>query len=91
MQPGLLYQVYEYLARLGLALRADGTGEPDSNFLQIVKCIGGDELDGKLKEWMKRKSNRYTSHEIQIMQNCRLWQCKYCSISPQISSQPSSQ
>ena len=54
-----------FLARQGLALRGDGSGEPDSNFLQLLKLSADYEQDGKLNEWMKRKSSRYTSHEIQ--------------------------
>ena len=54
-----------FLARQGLALRGDGIGEPDSNFLQLLKLTADYEQDGKLSEWMKRKSSRYTSHEIQ--------------------------
>ena len=46
-------------------MRGDGAGEPDSNFLQLVRLRSEDEEDGKLADWMKRKSSKYTSHEIQ--------------------------
>ena len=54
-----------FLARQGLAMRGDGAGEPDSNFLQLVQLRSEDGEDGKLADWMKRKSSKYTSHEIQ--------------------------
>ena len=52
-------------ARQGLASRGDGAGEPDSNFIQLLHVRPEDEIDGKLAEWMKRKSSKYTSHDIQ--------------------------
>lgn len=51
-----------FLARQGLALRGDGD-ESDSNFVQILKLRGED--DSKLLDWMKRKTNKYTSAEMQ--------------------------
>ncbi len=51
-----------YLARQGLPLRGDGS-EEDGNFLQLLQLKGED--DAGLLEWMKRKVNRYTSHDIQ--------------------------
>ena len=54
-----------FLARQGLALRGDGIGEPDSSFLQVVQLKAWDEPDSKLADWLKRRSNKYTSHEIQ--------------------------
>lgn len=51
-----------YLARQGLPLRGDGS-EEDGNFLQLLQLKGED--DAKLLEWMKRRVNRYTSHDIQ--------------------------
>lgn len=54
-----------FLARQGLALRGDGAGEPDSNFIQLLQLRAQDEDDSKLAGWMKRKSSKYTSHDIQ--------------------------
>ena len=51
-----------FLARQGLCYHA---GEPDSNFIQLLQLRAQDESDGKLVEWMKRKSSKYTSHDIQ--------------------------
>ena len=51
-----------YLARQGLALRGDGD-EDDGNLLQLLKLKGED--DPAMLEWLKRKVNKYTSHEIQ--------------------------
>ena len=54
-----------FLARQGLALRGDGAGEPDSNFIQLLQLRAQDEDDSKLAGWMKCKSSNYTSHDIQ--------------------------
>ena len=54
-----------FLVRQGLALRGDGAGEPDSNFIQLLQLRAQDESNGKLVGWMKRKSNKYISHDIQ--------------------------
>lgn len=51
-----------YLAQQGLALRGDGD-EEDGNFLQLLKLKGED--DPGMLEWLKRKANKYTLHEIQ--------------------------
>ena len=51
-----------YLSRQGMALRGDGNDE-DSNFVQLLRLKGEDDPD--LLEWLKRKTNKYTSHEIQ--------------------------
>ena len=54
-----------FLAREGLALRYDGAGEPDSNFIQLLQLRPQDEGNGKLVGWMKYKSSKYTIHDIQ--------------------------
>jgi hypothetical protein len=51
----------KFLARQALALRGDGD-ETDSNFLQLLRFLGDDAL---VLDWLKRKQNKYTSHEIQ--------------------------
>ena len=51
-----------YLARQGLALRGDGD-EHDGNFLQLLKLKGED--DPAMIDWLKRKANKYTSHQSQ--------------------------
>lgn len=51
-----------FLARQGLPLRGDGN-ENDSNFIQLMKIRGED--DTKLLEWMKKKTNKYTSADMQ--------------------------
>ena len=56
-----------FLAHQRFAKRGDGISEPDSNFSQIVKLRAEDKPDGKLTEWMKRKSSKYTSHMIQVI------------------------
>ena len=52
----------QYLARQGLALRGDGD-EKDRNFMQLLKLKGED--DEAVINWLQRKVNKYTSHEIQ--------------------------
>ena len=51
-----------FLARQGMALRGDGDGS-NSSFVQIMKLRGED--DSKLVRWMKKKTNKYTSAEMQ--------------------------
>ena len=46
-------------------MRGDGAGEPDRNFIQLLQLRAQDEGNGKLVRWMKRKSSKYTSHDIQ--------------------------
>ena len=49
-----------YLGRQGLALRGDGN-ESDGNLIQLLKLEG----DQFTLDWLQRKCNKYTSHEIQ--------------------------
>ena len=51
-----------FLARQGMALRGDGN-ESNSNFVQMMKLHGED--DSKLVKWMKKKTNKTTSAEMQ--------------------------
>jgi len=51
-----------YLARQGLPLRGDGD-EQDGNFLQLLKLKGED--DPMMVDWLKRKANKYVSHQNQ--------------------------
>ena len=50
-----------YLARQGIALR--GHNDEDSNFIQLLNLLAED--DDNLKEWLLRKSKKYTSPIIQ--------------------------
>ena len=50
----------KFLGRQGLALRGDGD-ESDGNFLQLLKL----QADEATMDWLQRKCNKYTSHEIQ--------------------------
>ena len=43
-------------------IRGDGD-ESDSNFMQLFKLRGED--DPRVCEWMKKRTNKYTSHEVQ--------------------------
>jgi len=51
-----------FLACQGLPLRGDGN-EAESNFLQLFRLRGED--DPKVLDWLKKKTNKYTSPEIQ--------------------------
>lgn len=51
-----------FLARQGLAFRGDGD-ESDSNFIRLLKLRGLD--DPRIETWLSKKTNKYTSHEIQ--------------------------
>ena len=58
---GILSNV-RFLARQGLPLRGDGN-ECDSNFIQLLKLHGED--DSRVLGWIGRKSDKYTSSDIQ--------------------------
>ena len=49
--------IIRYLARQGIALR--GHNEENSNFIQLLNLRAED--DDNLKEWLLRKSKKYTS------------------------------
>ena len=51
-----------FLARQALPLRGDGN-ETDSNFMQLLTLCGED--DHRIKEWMTKKTDQYTSGEMQ--------------------------
>ena len=51
-----------FLARQGLPLRGDGD-ESDSNFTQLLKLRGED--DPRVFDWIKKKTDTYTSGEMQ--------------------------
>lgn len=50
-----------YLARQGLALRGD---DDSDNFTQMLKLCSED--NPVLLEWLNKKTNKYTAHDIQI-------------------------
>ncbi len=52
----------KFLARQGLPFRGHGNDE-DGNLIQLLKHHG--EEDGQLLDWLQKKSNKYTSHDIQ--------------------------
>ena len=51
-----------FLGRQGLALRGDGK-EDNGNFMQLLKVKAED--DPRLLDWLEKKLNKYTSHDIQ--------------------------
>ena len=50
----------QFLARQDLPLRGHGD-DSDGNLLQLLKYEGGEEI----KYWLQRKTNKYTSHDVQ--------------------------
>ena len=61
----MLVKIFEnirFLARQGLPLRGNDR-DVDSNFIQLLHLHGVDCPE--VKPWMKKKTNKYTSHDIQ--------------------------
>ena len=52
----------KFLARQGLPIRGDGD-ESNSNYMQLLKLRGED--DARIFEWLKKKTDKYTSVDIQ--------------------------
>ena len=59
-----IIETIQFLGRQGLALRGD-EGDENSNFMQLLKLRSKDFL--KLKEWLEKKTEKYTSHDIQTV------------------------
>ena len=55
-------QNIRFLARQGLPLRGDAD-DADSNFIQLLRLQSINYPE--MKTWMERKTDNYTSHEIQ--------------------------
>ena len=51
-----------FMARQSLPLRGDGEGD-NSNYNQLLRLRGTD--DARVLDWIKRKSDKYTSPEVQ--------------------------
>ena len=58
-----LLSCLRYLCRQGLPLRGHSNQEEDSNYIQLIRLIG--ESDQKLNVWLKKRTEKYTSGEIQ--------------------------
>ena len=52
----------QFLARQGLAFQ--GNDYKESNFLQLMKLRGKDD-DSNIELWIQKKTDKYTSHDIQ--------------------------
>ena len=63
----------QFLGRQGIALRGDGN-ESDSNFVQLLKLCGNDDL--RIETWLLRKTDKYFSQDIQKNYS-KLWLCPY--------------
>lgn len=57
-----IIETIQFLGRQGLALRGD-TSDENSNFMQLLKLRCKDFP--KLSGWLKKKKEKYTSHDIQ--------------------------
>ena len=61
----MLLKIFEnirFLARQGLPLGGDGD-ESNSNFVQLFKLRSAD--DSSMLEWLQKRTNKYTSKDIQ--------------------------
>ena len=56
-----IVETLQFLARQGLALRGDNSDD-DSSFIQTLKLRAKDIP--QLTDWMKRKQNKFMSHDI---------------------------
>ena len=56
-----ILETLQYLARQGLAVRGDDDDE--SNFIQLLRLQSKTFLE--LTDWLSRKTERYTSHDVQ--------------------------
>ena len=52
-----------FLARQGLAIRGDSSGERDGNFSQLMVLL--QSSDGTLKGFLAKKRDKYTCHDVQ--------------------------
>ena len=57
-----IIETMQFLGRQGLALRGEES-DKNSNLIQLLKLRSKDFL--KLKEWLEKKTEKYTSHDIQ--------------------------
>ena len=53
----------QFLARQGLPVRGEGEGELNGNLSQLLSLRSQDDL--KLVEWLKKKTDKYTGHDMQ--------------------------
>ena len=53
-----------FFVRQGLALRGDGD-ELDSNFIQLLRLNGLNCVDVDVESWLAKKTNKYTSPDVQ--------------------------
>ena len=53
---------FRFLARQGLAIRGSGD-DKDSNFTQLLKLRSED--DGRIVDWLSKKTDKYASHDMQ--------------------------
>ena len=52
----------QFLAQQGLPIRGDGEGEQSGNLSQLLALHSQD--DPKLVEWLKKKTDKYTGHDM---------------------------
>jgi hypothetical protein len=61
----LLLRNIRYLARQGLPLRGHGVEELNSNFVQLLHLQAQECKDVNVQAWLDKRTNKYTSPEIQ--------------------------
>ena len=60
----LILEVIRFLVRQGLPLRGDDN-DVESNFIQLLHLHGKHSAPQNIHQWLSKKTNKYTSHEIQ--------------------------
>ena len=60
----LILEAIRFLVRQGLPLRGDDN-DVESNFIQLLHLLGKHCAPQNIHHWLSKKTNKYTSHEIQ--------------------------
>ena len=60
----LILEVITFLVRQGLPLRGDAN-DVESNFMQLLHLHGKQCVPQNIDHWLTKKTNKFTSHEIQ--------------------------
>ena len=61
----LILHNIRFLARQGLPLRGDGIEELNSNFVQLLRLQSEECKDINVNAWLEKRTNKYTSPEVQ--------------------------
>jgi len=61
----LVLRSTRFLACQGLPLRGDGLEELSSNFVQLLRLQSQECKDNDVNAWLEKRTNKYTSSEVQ--------------------------